>query len=82
MSVQSNICQCHIIQRKRDIYKMDEKLFFQRKRNIHVPGWGRGGSPIKKVIPLEKMSCYVTKHKHTIRKFLIIKSINVELLKA
>ena len=60
---------------------MDEKLFFQRKRNIHVPGGGRGGSPIKKVISLEYILCYVTKHKNTIRKFIIIKRIHVELLK-
>ena len=46
------------------------------KKLRHTTTWGRGrsGSPIK-------ISCYVTKHKDTIRKILKIKSMNVELLK-
>ena len=52
------------------------KIIFSKKaKHTCTWGWGRGGSPIK-------ISCYVTKHKDTIRHILNIKSMNVELLKA
>ena len=47
--------------------------FSKKSRHIGTWGRGRGGSPIK-------ISCYVTKHKDTIRKIIKLKIMNVELL--
>ena len=49
--------------------------FSKKSRHMGTWGKGRGGSPIK-------ISCYVTKHKDTIRKIIKIKNMDVELLKS
>ena len=52
------------------------KMIFSKKvKHTCTWGQGRGESPIN-------ISCYVTKHKDTIRKNLKIKIMNVELLKS
>ena len=50
-------------------------MFSKKVKHTCTLGGGRGGSPIKTVVRLEKISCYLTKHKDTIRKFRIIKII-------
>ena len=58
------------------------KMMFSKKvKHTCTLGGRRGGPPIKTVVQLEKISCYLKKHKDTIRKILIIKIIHVELLK-
>ena len=56
-------------------------FFKESETYMYLGGW-EGGSPIKIFVPLTYIPCYITKHKHTNIKFLIIKSIHVELLKS
>ena len=58
----------------RHIQRGRKMIFSKKAKHACTWGRGRGGSPIK-------ISCYVTKHKDTIRKILNIKSMNFELLK-